>query len=135
MSDLGLKKHYKNKKTLPCGFWARRTRRDLKIAEQNRRDEAIKNTKLKDLGPPTKLLENISRPRGKIVSMEEKKSIMRMHDMHLEEMKDLPRPAVSRFNFNFYFFQLYLYFWDIFQPVRKHVFIPTFVKIFMFFRT
>ena len=97
MSDLGLKRHIKNKKTLPCGFWARRTRRDLKIAERNRRDEAIKNTKLKDLGPPTKLLENISRPRGKIVSKEEKISIMRMHDMHLEEMKDLPRPAVSRF--------------------------------------
>ena len=106
MSDLGLKRHIKNKRTLPCGFWARRTRRDLKIAEQKRRSDAINNTKLKDLGPPKKLEISTSRPRGKPLSKDEKNSIIRMHDIHFEDMKDLPRPAVSRFKDLSLFFQL-----------------------------
>ena len=106
MSDLGLKRHIKNKRTLPCGFWARRTRRDLKIAEQKRRSDAINNTKLKDLGPPKKLEISTSRPRGKPLSKDEKNSILRMHNIHFEDMKDLPRPAVSRFKDLSLFFQL-----------------------------
>ena len=106
MSELGLKRHIKNNRTLPCGFWARRTKRDLKIAEQKRRSDAIQNTKLKDLGPPKKLGKSTSRPRGKPLSKDEKNSIIRMHDIHFEDMKDSPRPAVSRFKDLSLFFQI-----------------------------
>ena len=88
MSELGLRRHLKFNKTNACGTWARNARKQKTIEKQEKRLEAIKKAKLKDLEMPKKLSGNKPHPKGKALTKEEKQDIMKLYDANNEENKD-----------------------------------------------
>ena len=71
-SEQGVKRHQTNNKNLPCGVWARKLRKQLIINQRNERFEQIRKLKWKEMS--SKPIPKVSkRPRGKPLTMEEKK--------------------------------------------------------------
>ena len=95
MSENGLQRHIFKNRTKPCGFWARKTKQNLRIEQRNARLEAIRKTKLSDF--PNKPAISSSRPKGKPLYREQKEDMYRMYKTNLEDLKDhqRPEPAVS----------------------------------------
>ena len=88
VSEQGLRRHLRNNKTNACGIWARNARKQKTIDEREKRLAAINKAKLKDLEMPKKLSDNKPHPKGKPLTKEEKKDIMKLYDANNEENKD-----------------------------------------------
>ena len=88
-TERGLKNHITRNSYKPCGIYASIQRRKHNKAVRDKRNQEIKTIKFKSLGSLRALAKQATRPMGKPLTLEEKKSVLRIFDATLEENKEL----------------------------------------------
>ena len=93
VSEQGLKNHIQRNEGRPCGILVTQELKKRQLSIHQDRQHAISNMKSKDLPSEPNTPGKNSRPHRKPLTTEEKKSLLRIHDTHLQDLKDLENPT------------------------------------------
>ena len=91
-TENGLKSHITRNSGKPCGIYASIEKRKQNKAIRDKRNAEIMRIKFKSLGPLKNMAKKSARPHGKPLTLEEKKSILRVFDINREAHADFEDP-------------------------------------------